>query len=134
MVEFIIQQWLYVSLLIIFIVLYFRHESVQGGTQLTTTQLTQAMNKRSAVLIDVRDKSDYEAGHIANAIHVKHEELMKSDKKIAKYKDKPIILVDKMGQHTGSAGKTLRQLGYDVSRLRGGVSEWQHQQLPLVKG
>jgi rhodanese-related sulfurtransferase len=51
-----------------------------------------------------------------------------------KHKDKLIVLVDQMGQHAGTAGKVLSKDGFDVRRLSGGMSEWQHQNMPVVQG
>ena len=51
-----------------------------------------------------------------------------------KHRGKLIVLVDQMGQHAGTAGKVLSKDGYDVRRLTGGMSEWQHQNMPVVQG
>ena len=50
------------------------------------------------------------------------------------HKDKPVVLVCKMGQHSGSIGKQLAQAGFKkVFRLQGGIAGWQGENLPLVK-
>ena len=49
-------------------------------------------------------------------------------------RQKLIVLVDQMGQHAGSAGKLLTKDGFNVRRLKGGMSEWQHQSMPVVQG
>jgi rhodanese-related sulfurtransferase len=49
------------------------------------------------------------------------------------HKSKTLILVDKMGQHAGAAGRLLKAEGFTVNRLEGGMTEWQNQNLPLVK-
>ena len=49
-------------------------------------------------------------------------------------KEKPVVLVCKLGQHSGAAGKKLGAKGYtQVHRLKGGIGEWQAMQMPLVK-
>ena len=48
--------------------------------------------------------------------------------------DLPVVLVCKLGQHSGAAGKKLGAKGYtQVHRLKGGIGEWQAMQMPLVK-
>ena len=45
------------------------------------------------------------------------------------------MLACKMGQHAGAAGTVLRKAGFEnVSRLKGGVTEWRNQNMPVVKG
>ncbi len=132
-VEFLIDQWLYVALLLTFIWLFIRHEGIQAGPKLTTTELTLAVNKESAVIIDIRDRADYEAGHIVDAINIPFSKIPESNQILSKHKDKMLILVDKMGQHSGAIGRELRRKEYRVSRLAGGMAEWQAQHLPTVR-
>jgi len=52
---------------------------------------------------------------------------------LEKYRDKPIVLVCKMGQHSGAAGKQLKAAKYGhVYKMTGGMMEWGNLQLPLV--
>ena len=52
-----------------------------------------------------------------------------------RHQDKPVILVCKMGQHAGAAGRILSTSGFkDVRRLSGGITTWKSDGLPLVKG
>jgi len=44
------------------------------------------------------------------------------------------VLVCKMGQSAGAAGRKLRADGFsDVRRLSGGMAEWNASNLPVVK-
>lgn len=131
--EFLIANWIYVALLLAAIYMLMRHEGIKGGAKLSTTQVTMLVNKDDAVVIDLRTKSEFEAGHIANSVNIGHDKITASDAVLKKYKDKPIILVDKAGQHAGAVGKELLTNGFNVSRLGGGIAEWQQQTLPLVK-
>ena len=84
-------------------------------------------------MIDLRDKGEFSKGHILDSVSLPFSKL---EKEIADHaeKDKPLVLVCKMGQHSSAAGKKLGSLGYtQVNRLKGGISEWQIMQLPLVK-
>ena len=60
--------------------------------------------------------------------------LMDASVSLKKHRQKLIVLVDQMGQHAGSAGKLLTKDGFNVRRLKGGMSEWQHQSMPVVQG
>jgi rhodanese-related sulfurtransferase len=51
-----------------------------------------------------------------------------------KHKEKPVVVVCKVGQHSGDACKTLQEAGFEqVVRLGGGIAEWKAQSLPLVQ-
>ncbi len=53
---------------------------------------------------------------------------------LEKHKEKPLVLVCKMGQHSGAIGKKLAAQGFTgVRRMSGGMMEWQNSNLPLVK-
>ena len=50
-----------------------------------------------------------------------------------KYKEKPIVLVCKMGQQSSAAGKQLKDANYgQVYKMTGGMMEWGNLQLPTV--
>ena len=126
------QVWLIAALLILFAAFY-RRETQAGGSKLSLSEVVQAMNADKGVLIDVRDKKEFDAGHIANAIHIPHAKVANSLSQLEKYKDKQIIVTDQMGQHAGSVSRLLMKQGYNAARMRGGMSEWKQDGLPLVK-
>ncbi|UTA49614.1 rhodanese-like domain-containing protein [Simiduia sp. 21SJ11W-1] len=130
---FLTEQWMLVSLLILLIYVYFWREGQKAGATLSIHQMTTLVNKGDAVLVDIRDAADYKAGHIVDAINIPHNKLEKQLDELGKYAGKTLVLVDKLGQHTGHAGRLLRAKGLEVARLSGGMAEWQGQNLPLVK-
>lgn len=132
--DFVAEQWLLISILVALVAAFLVFESRKGGAVVSYHQATRLLNDERAVLLDVRDASDFKAGHIAGAIHIPYASLNARASELDKHKTKQIILADKMGQHAGAAGKTLRDKGFDVVRLSGGMAEWKHQNLPLVKG
>lgn len=131
--EFLAQQWMLVVPLAVCVVLLFQHESRRGGPSLTPQQLVNKVNKDAAVVVDLRDAKEFKEGHIVDALNIPHAKLADKIAELEPYRNKPLVLVCKMGQHSGAAGKTLRAKGFeDVSRLRGGMMEWNSSQLPLV--
>ena len=131
--EFLAQQWLVAVGLIVCIGLLIRHESAKGGPTLTPQQLITEVNQQQATVVDLRDSKEFDQGHIVGAINIPHAKLATRKAELQSGKDKPVILVCKMGQHSGAAGKTLVADGFtQVSRLSGGMMEWQNMQLPLV--
>lgn len=121
-----------VSLLCVLVYAYAWTEKAKGGKSLSTHGMTLLVNKGDAVVVDLREAAEFKNGHIVDAINIPHNKVAERMSELAKFKEKTVILVDKMGQHTGNAGRTLRKEGYEVNRLEGGMSEWQNQNLPLV--
>lgn len=115
------------------IALLLRHESQKGGATLTPQQVVSQINQQQAVVVDLRDSKEFQQGHIVNAINIPHAKLVSRLDELQRYKSQPIVLVCKLGQHSGMAGKQLAAAGFEqVSRLKGGMAEWQSSQLPLV--
>jgi rhodanese-related sulfurtransferase len=129
---FVSEQWMLVSLLCVLVYAYAWNEKAKGGKSLSVHGMTLLVNKGDAVVVDLREAAEFKNGHIVDAINIPHNKVAERMSELAKFKEKTVVLVDKMGQHAGNAGRTLRKEGYEVNRLEGGMSEWQNQNLPLV--
>lgn len=131
--EFLAAQWMLVAALLVCVTLLIRHESLKGGPSLTPQQLVNQVNQQQAVVVDLRDSKEFQQGHIVDAINIPHAKLADRMAELEPYKQQPLILVCKIGQHAGAAGKQLTAAGFEqVSRLGGGMMEWNSSQLPLV--
>ena len=107
---------------------------LRSGRAISPQEATLLLNKGEAVIVDIRDKKEYSDGKIAGSIHIAFSSLKERAAELKKHHDKQIILVDKMGQHSGAAGKILQQEGFEnVCRMTGGISEWKGTNMPLVK-
>jgi len=129
---FISEQWMLVSALLVLIYVFAFSEQKKAGKQLSVHELTRLLNGDEAILIDLRDSKEYAAGCITSAINIPSAKLDGRISELEKYRTKKIVLVDKIGQQAAPAGRKLRQAGYDVQRLRGGMGEWMHQSLPVI--
>jgi rhodanese-related sulfurtransferase len=82
---------------------------------------------KKAVLVDVREKSEWDAGHVDGAIFLPLSELQKGvDKdKVAKQlpKDKIVYTHCVVGKRSVTAGNILEKLGYEVRPLKPGYKE-----------
>ena len=132
--EFVGNHPLLVGAFVVILVLFIRNEMNRGGRSVSAQQLVDMVNRENAIVLDVRDKKDFDSGHIVDAINIPFSSLDSRIDELKKHQDKPIVIACKMGQHSGSAGTLLRKHGFEnVSRLTGGVSEWRNQSLPVVK-
>lgn len=131
---FVSEQWLLITLLAALIGVFLITEQRKSGKSLGSSELVRLMNNDEAVVVDVRSAAEYETGHIHGALSIPHLKLASRITELEKYRDKIIVVVDKIGQHSGAAGKALSSQEFNVRRLGGGISEWQGSSLPLVKG
>lgn len=131
---FITQEWILVTTLIALIYFYAWRERIKSGRPLSPNEITQLINQGTAVVVDLRDNTEFKTGHIVGSLNIPFAKLSKESTELAGYKDKTIILVDKLGQHAGTVGRFLGKEGFNVRRLGGGIAEWQAQNLPLAKG
>jgi len=131
---FLNEQWLLVGLLAVLVSALMFVEKKRAGTQLSFHEATRLLNSEKAILVDLRESKEFSGGHIVDAYHIPFAKLKDRAVELNKHKEKTIILVDKMGQHTGPGVKILTELGFECARLQGGMVEWQSQNLPVVKG
>lgn len=130
---FVAEQWLLVSILGFLITALIVVEGRKGGSALSHHEVTRMINDDTAILVDLRDTKDFKAGHIAGAINIPALKLNNRMSELEKYKAKTIIVLDKMGQHSGAAGQSLKLKGFESKRLQGGMSDWISQNLPVIK-
>ncbi len=104
------------------------------GNEVSVLEAVQLINRRDAIVIDVRDPGEYAAGHIANARHIPETQLAERIKELEKFKTRPIIVSCRTGGRAANAEAILRQHGFgEVFALRGGISAWQQASMPLEK-
>jgi rhodanese-related sulfurtransferase len=119
----------------VLLALFIRNETQRGGRSVSTQELVNLINREGAVVLDVRDAKEFAGGHIVGAVNIPHTALEGRIGELEQYKEKPLTIVCKMGQHAGASGALLRKAGFaNVARLTGGMSEWRGQNLPVVKG
>lgn len=127
------EQWLLISIFMLMLYAFIWRESSKGGKAITYHELTRLINADQAVVLDIREPKEYEAGHIAGAINIPFSKIKNRINELEAKKDQLIVVVDKMGQHSGSVGRDLGKQGFSVKRLSGGMSEWLNEKLPTVK-
>jgi rhodanese-related sulfurtransferase len=104
------------------------------GNDVGALEAVQLINRRDAVVLDVRDASEYASGHITNAKHIPEKELAQRAKELEKFKSRPVIVACRAGGRAAGAAAALRKLGFaEVFALRGGIAAWQQASMPLEK-
>ena len=131
--EFLTQQWILAAALSVVIIMLFMHETRKSGPSLSPQKAINMVNAEQGVFLDLRDAADYKKGHIVDAVHIPSGKLAERMAELEKYRNKPIILVCKMGQQASAAGKQLKGNNFEqVYKMTGGMMEWSNLQLPTV--
>jgi rhodanese-related sulfurtransferase len=132
--DFVTNHYVLVSGFVFLLVAFVINEGKQGGATITPTSLVNLVNREGALLVDIRDTKEFGSGHIAGAVSMPVSSIDARIGELESYKDKPVVLVCKMGQHASATGRKLKALGFDnVRRLSGGMAEWNATSLPIVK-
>ena len=97
-------------------------------------QAVMLINRSDAIVVDVRDKKEFETGHIVDSINMPLAKLEQRVTELQKHKEKPVVVVCKLGQQSGDAAKKIQEAGHEqVFKLAGGIAEWKAQSLPLIQ-
>ncbi|MEM1182563.1 MAG: rhodanese-like domain-containing protein [Acidobacteriota bacterium] len=103
---------------------YFAHRFA-FETDCWDVHATEALEDRGFVLLDVRSREAYDAGHVPGATHLPHWQM--SEKRVAEYPEDTVFVVYCAGPHcNGSTRGALRlaKLGRPVKEMIGGVTGW----------
>jgi rhodanese-related sulfurtransferase len=101
----------------------FKTPSVSGGQ-------AREMVRDGAQLIDVRESSEWNAGHAPQAAHIPSSQVTSRLNRLKK--DKDIVVVCRSGSRSRSVTKQLRAQGYEAFTLAGGMRAWQSAQGPVL--
>jgi rhodanese-related sulfurtransferase len=109
-------------------------ERLSGFAALSAMQAVRLMNQ-GALVLDLRPKESFEAGHIADARNVPAAELAGSADTLKKWRERAVITYCDSGVSGATAVRTLTKLGFTkVFNLDGGLNAWIKDNLPLAKG
>lgn len=85
-----------------------------------------------AILLDVREQHEWDAGHAPQARHLAMSELASRVAEIPA--DITVVCVCHVGGRSAAVADALNRAGYNALNLRGGMEAWQTAGLPVVNG
>lgn len=120
------------TILIALAVIFYELRMKAGGlTKISTVQAVRLINQGARV-IDIRDKTQFDAGHIVNAIHIPAAELDEEGDKRLK-NSKSIILVCDNGSKSAQCIAPMKKNGREnIFSLQGGLAGWRQENLPVL--
>jgi rhodanese-related sulfurtransferase len=98
-------------------------------------EATQLINRRNALMLDVREPKEYQGGRVPNAVHLPQSQFASRGYELKKMTGRPVIAYCDRGQRSRTAASALTKLGFaEVYTLRGGLRAWSDAGLPVEKG
>ena len=75
-----------------------------------------------AVVLDVREPYEWDAGHIAGAVHIPIGQIQGRYQEVDS--ERTVVVVCQVGQRSALVADFLRANGYDAHNLEGGLESW----------
>jgi rhodanese-related sulfurtransferase len=103
--------------------------------QVTVQDLKEMLDKKeNVILLDVRDKDEYEKQHIPGSIHMSRGDLEFHVNEIIPDKNAKIVVIWIFNNRSPLATKTLNEIGYvNTVNLDGGIKAWMDAGYPLAR-
>lgn len=89
-----------------------------------------ALAHSGALMLDVREQDEWDAGHMPAAHHLPLGEIAGAD--LAEFADRQVVAVCRSGNRSSKAARILAASGIDVVNLAGGMAAWDASGLPVV--
>jgi hydroxyacylglutathione hydrolase/adenylyltransferase/sulfurtransferase len=100
--------------------------------EVTPEQARDMLASGEAIVIDVREPYEREAGHIEGSRHIELERLASNAETLPR--DRPIVFQCRLGARSAMAARAFRSAGYDAWSLAGGLQLWHDRGLPVAGG
>lgn len=108
-------------------------KSAGGVPNLSPAEAVTLINRSNAFVLDVRDDTEFEKGHIADATHIPVGDLSARLGELKKYQNKPVLVNCQRGIRSAKACDILRKAEFtQLHNLQGGLNAWLEAKLPVV--
>ena len=105
---------------------------VDPTIEVTPERARELLESGDAVVVDVREPYEREAGHIEGSRHIELERLASQAETLPR--DQPIVFQCRLGARSAMAAQAFRRAGYDAWSLHGGLQLWHDRGLPVGGG
>lgn len=89
-----------------------------------TPQEAQEMMTRDAIILDVRTQTEFDEGHIPNAVLLPDTEIKQRAKEVLPDKEQTILVYCRSGRRSALAAQELADMGYTNVYDFGGILDW----------
>ena len=105
---------------------------VDAELEVTPERTREMLEGGEAVVVDVREPYEREAGHIEGSRHIELERLASQAETLPR--DQPIVFQCRLGARSAMAAQAFRRAGYDAWSMHGGLKLWHEHGLPVAGG
>ena len=105
---------------------------VDHDIEVTPERARELLEGGEAVVVDVREPYEREAGHIEGTRHIELERLASQAESLPK--DRPVVFHCRLGARSAMAAQAFRAAGYDAWSMAGGLERWRADGLPIDGG
>jgi rhodanese-related sulfurtransferase len=103
------------------------------ASQGVDVKTAQSMVSQGALLLDVREPSEYAAVHAVNAKLLPLGQVESRLQELAAFKDQPVAVICRSGRRSAQAVAMLQEAGFtQVVNVQGGTSAWVEAGLDVV--
>lgn len=98
----------------------------RNGTRVTVDEAHSRTSgdRPDAVLLDVREKPEWNSGHAPGAVHVPLTKLVAGATLPAEAQGRPLVVICRSGHRSQQAAKLLTERGAHAVDVEGGMNAW----------
>jgi rhodanese-related sulfurtransferase len=121
------------ALAALLVIVYEMRARSENIAAISPQEAVRLMNQ-GAFVIDLRPTEVFASGHVAGARQMSGEQILKAGDTLKKQKEKVVLVYDDNGSLGASAVRQLAAQGFTKAfNLRGGITAWRAENLPLSK-
>ena len=95
--------------------------------QIPQDEAKRIMDEKSDyIIVDAREQSEYDEGHIKGAIVIPYTEIEQKAEEMLPNKDQLILVYCRSGRRSKIAAQSLANMGYTNVKEFGGIIDWQY--------
>src|SRR5215210_7369792 len=109
----------------------FIDEASSCVAHITPVEAAERVRSGEAMLLDVREPEEWDAGHVAEAVHIPRGWLELAADPATEHADerfdldKRILVQCAKGNRSSLAAATLKEMGYEAANVEGGFEAWE---------
>jgi molybdopterin/thiamine biosynthesis adenylyltransferase/rhodanese-related sulfurtransferase len=100
--------------------------------EIDVSRARELFAEADAAVVDVRERDEWEEGHIPGAVHIPRGSLESRIESLVPDRSQTVVVYCAGGSRSAFAAKTLEELGYgNVLSLTGGFTDWKRNGFPF---
>jgi rhodanese-related sulfurtransferase len=135
--SFVQENWMLIAVFVMsggMLVWPFVQRRLSPVKDVNSAEATLLINRRNAVLLDVREAKEFEGGRLPGAIHIPLSQLGDRSGELGKLVARPVVAYCDSGRRSRGASGFLAKAGFkEIYSLQGGILAWKKDGLPVEK-